>query len=230
MFSCSTQQVGQVANILLNQATGSKPSEAEVASGLKDTLKVGFVQAVSTLSKKDGFYKNAAMKIPLPNEIQRVTNTLNKIGLSSVTVEAEKLFNRAAEKASGEAKDVFVAAVSQMTIKDAFNILLGSGNQATEYLKKTTTHTLMSKFQPIIGTSMNKVGALDAYNKIVSKYNAIPLLDDINVDVTSFVANRAIAGIFKNVAKEETAIRQNPVKRTTAIIKRIFGYADTQKK
>ncbi len=229
LFSCSSQQVGEMANILMSTAAGSKPSEAEAASGLKDTLRVGFVNAISGVSKKDGFYKNPALKIPLPNELQAVTKTLNKLGLSSLTGEVDKLFNRAAEKASGEAKEVFVSAISQMTIQDAFSILMGNGTEATEFLKRTTTNKLMARFSPVVQNSLNKVGALDAYNKVVSKYNAIPLIDDVNVDVTKFVANKAISGLFSEVAKEEMAIRKDPAKRTTALIKRVFGYVDSQK-
>lgn len=198
----------------------------EIASGLKEALNNGITKEVSKLTATDGFYKNQAVKILLPTELQKVDKGLRDIGLGSLADEGIKLLNRAAEDAVKEATPIFVDAVKNMTFMDAKNILLGSSNSATMYLQSSTNQALYGKFNPVIQKSLSKVGADKAWKNIITKYNAIPLTTDVNPDLNDYVTQKALEGVFKMIAVEEKDIRTNLNARTSDLLKRVFAMQD----
>ncbi|MDR6967739.1 hypothetical protein J2X31_001751 [Flavobacterium arsenatis] len=199
---------------------------ADIAAGLKEALNNGITKQVSKLTATDGFYKNQAVKILLPAELQKVDKGLRDIGLSSLADEGLKVLNRAAEDAVKEATPIFVGAVKNMTFTDAKNILMGSNNSATMYLQSSTTTSLYSKFNPVVKNSLGKVGADKVWANIITKYNAIPLTADVNPDLNDYVTNKALEGVFKMVAVEEKEIRTNLNARTSDLLKRVFAMQD----
>lgn len=203
-------------------------STAEIASGLREALDKGIDQQVTKLTKTDGFYKNQLVKILLPEELQKVDETLRKVGLSSLADEGLKVMNRAAEDAVKEATPIFVSAVKNMTFTDAKNILLGTDNAATNYLERTTTSQLYAKFNPVIKSSFDKVGADKVWASIITKYNSLPLVDNVNPDLTDYVTNKALEGVFTMIAVEEKEIRNNINERTSSLLKRVFALQDNK--
>ncbi|MBF4516365.1 DUF4197 domain-containing protein [Flavobacterium sp. ANB] len=198
----------------------------DIASGLKEALNKGITEQVSKLTAVDGFYKNEAVKILMPEELQKVDATLRKVGLSSLADEGIKALNRAAEDAVKEATPIFVTAVKNMSFTDAKNILLGNDSAATTYLQGNTTTSLYGKFNPVIKTSFEKVGADVIWTKIINKYNTIPLVKKVNPDLTDYTTTQALAGVFKMIAVEEKDIRNNISARTTPLLKSVFAMQD----
>jgi len=205
--------------------TGSL-SNADIGSGLKAALKEGVTKQVTKLTAEDGFYKNEAVKILLPEELQKVDKKLRQIGLSSMADEGIKVLNRAAEDAVKEATPIFVNAITSMTITDAKNILMGADNSATTYLQTSTSKPLYSKFSPVVTTSLSNVGADVVWEKIITKYNSIPLITKVNPDLTDYVTNKAMDGVFKMISVEEKNIRTNLSSRTSDILKKVFALQD----
>ena len=223
----SCAQVPQILN-QLPQIASQIPGVGgvDIASGLKEALNKGITQQVSKLTAVDGFYKNEAVKILMPAELQKVDATLRIIGLSSLADEGIKVLNRAAEDAVKEATPIFVSAVKNMSFTDAKNILLGNDSAATSYLQGTTTTALYGKFNPVIKTSFEKVGADVVWKNIITKYNTIPLVKKVNPDLTDYTTNQALAGVFKMIAVEEKDIRNNISARTTPLLKSVFALQD----
>ncbi|MCD0472388.1 DUF4197 domain-containing protein [Flavobacterium sp. JAS] len=228
VFSLSScAQVQQTLN-QLPQLSSQIPGlgGVDIASGLKEALNKGITQQVSKLTAVDGFYKNEAVKILMPAELQKVDATLRKIGLSSLADEGIKVLNRAAEDAVKEATPIFVSAVKNMSFTDAKNILLGNDSAATSYLQNSTTTALYGKFNPVIKNSFAKVGADVVWTNIINKYNTIPLVKKVNPDLTDYTTNQALAGVFKMIAVEEKDIRNNISARTTPLLKSVFAMQD----
>jgi len=198
----------------------------DIASGLKEALNKGITQQVSKLTAVDGFYKNEAVKILMPAELQKVDATLRRVGLGSLADEGVKVLNRAAEDAVKEATPIFVSAVKNMSFTDAKNILLGNDSAATSYLQNGTTTALYAKFNPVIKSSFEKVGADVVWKNIINKYNTIPLVKKVNPDLTDYTTNQALAGVFKMIAVEEKDIRTNINARTTPVLKSVFAMQD----
>jgi Protein of unknown function (DUF4197) len=203
-------------------------TDADIASGLKEALDKGIDQQVSKLTATDGFYKNELVKILLPAELQKVDKTLRDIGLGSLADEGLKMMNRAAEDAVKEATPIFVSAVKNMTFNDARNILLGADNSATTYLQNTTTSQLYAKFNPVIKSSFSKVGADKVWTNIITQYNKVPLVTKVNPDLTDYVTNKALEGVFKMIAVEEKEIRNDINERTSALLKKVFALQDSK--
>ncbi|CAM3485424.1 DUF4197 domain-containing protein [Flavobacterium longum] len=215
----------------LQQAVNQLPqagglSNAEIASGLKEALNNGISKQVSKLTLKDGFYKNEMVKILLPDELKKVDKTLRDVGLSSLADEGLKVLNRAAEDAVKEATPIFVDAVRNMTFNDAKNILLGADNSATVYLQNSTSSQLYAKFNPVVKKSLGKVGADQVWANIITKYNSLPLTQDVNPDLNDYVTNKAMDGVFKMVAVEEKNIRKDVTARTSELLKKVFAVQD----
>jgi len=203
-------------------------TNADIAAGLKEALNNGITKEVSKLTVTDGFYKNEAVKILLPAELQKVDKTLRGLGMSSLADEGLKVLNRAAESAVKEATPIFVDAVQKMTFTDARNILMGSDNSATLYLQNATSDALYGKFSPVVQTSLAKVGADQVWANIISRYNAIPLVNKVNPDLKDYVTREAMKGVFKMVAVEEKDIRNNLAARTSDLLRRIFSLQDAK--
>ena len=201
-------------------------SNADISAGLKEALHNGITKQVSKLTLTDGFFRNEDVKILLPDELKKVDKTLRDIGMSSLADEGLKVLNRAAESAVKEATPIFVSAVKNMTFTDARNILLGNDTSATIYLQNSTSTQLYTKFNPVVKSSLGKVGADKVWNQIITKYNSIPLVKKVNPDLNDYVTNEAMKGVFKMVAVEEKDIRNNFAARSSDLLKKVFALQD----
>ena len=200
----------------------------DIAGGLKEALNNGISKQVTKLTATDGFYRNEAVKILLPEELRKVDAGLRRIGLSSLADEGLKVLNRAAEDAVKEATPIFVDAVRNMTFMDAKTILMGNESSATTYLQNSTSTALYGKFNPVIKNSFTKVGADKVWTNIITKYNSIPLVNKVNPDLTDYVTNQALKGVFKMVAVEEKNIRTNLSARTSVLLQKVFAMQDNK--
>ncbi|WP_027064318.1 MULTISPECIES: DUF4197 domain-containing protein [Maribacter] len=224
-LAISCNELQQVVNQLPG-STNSVLSNEAIANGLKEALDQGIEKQVSKLTQTDGFYKNELVKILLPEDLQKVDKTLRDIGLGNLADEGLKVLNRAAEDAVSEATPIFVNAVKEMSFTDAKDILLGSNNAATTYLETKTNTELYAKFNPVISNSFKKVGADKIWSSIITKYNAIPLTNNINPDLTDYVTEEALSGVYKMIAVEEEDIRTKLSSRTTDVLKKVFALQD----
>ncbi len=200
--------------------------KVDIAAGLKEALNNGISKQVSKLTATDGFYKNEAVKILLPAELQKVDKTLRSMGMSKLADDGLRVLNRAAEEGVKEATPIFVEAVKNMSFKDAKTILMGNENAATTYLQNETTTALYGKFSPVIQSSLSNVGADTVWATILTKYNAIPLVKKVNPDLKDYVTKETLKGVFKMVAVEEKAIRTNLKERNTEVLKNVFAIQD----
>lgn len=225
LAACTSAQINQTIGEV-NKAIGSEQplTTSEVGAGLKEALINGISKGSDQVSQLDGYFKNPEIKIPFPPEVKKVENTLRDIGLGGEVDKFIMTLNRGAEDAAKEAKPIFISAIKSMTIEDAWAILKGNDNAATEYLKKTTSGQLKDKFKPVIQNSLNKVNATKYYGDLVTRYNKIPLVDKVNPNLDDYATDKAIEGLFLMIAKEEKNIRQDPVARTTELLKKVFGY------
>lgn len=217
---------GELQQVVNQLPQGAGVSNVEIANGLKEALDRGIDKQVSKLTKTDGFYKNELVKILLPEELHKVDKALRDIGLGSMADEGLKLLNRAAENAVGEATPIFVNAVKGMTFSDARNILFGSDDAATQYLTKTTETALYVKFSPIIQSSLKKVEADKIWGNLITRYNGIPFVKKVNPDLTDYVTQEALKGVYTMISVEEKEIRNKTASRTTDLLKRVFTLQD----
>jgi len=214
---------GQInLNKLKKALEGESISTEEVAQGLKEALTNGVSKGSDLVSQVDGYFKNPEIKIPFPPEVKQVESTLRQMGLGKEVDRFVLTLNRGAEDAAKEAKPIFVEAVKQMTIQDAWAILKGEKDAATQYLKSSTSTLLKEKFKPIIQQSLNKVNATKYYADLVGTYNKIPLVQKANPDLDEYATDKAIEGLFVMIAKEEKNIRENPLARTSDLLKKVF--------
>lgn len=198
-------------------------TEKDAADGIKEALIKGTGESVKIVSVLNGYWGNPEIKIPFPPEAREMETKLRAVGFGKKVDEFNESMNRAAEKAATEAKDVFVAAIKELTVKDAINIVKGADNAATMYLQNTTSPALNSKFQPIIKTSLDNVNATKYWTDLITLYNKIPLVRKMNPNLTEYVTARAIDGLFVMIAKEELKIRKDPVARTSELLRKVFG-------
>ena len=205
---------------------GILEKKVDIAAGLKEALNNGISKQVSKLTAIDGFYKNEAVKILLPAELQKVDKTLRSMGMANLADDGLKVLNRAAEEGVKEATPIFIEAVKNMSFKDAKTILMGNENAATTYLQNETTTALYGKFSPVIQTSLSNVGADKIWATILTKYNAIPLVKKVNPDLKDYVTQETLKGVFKMVAIEEKAIRTNLKERNSEVLKKVFSLQD----
>lgn len=222
MFN-SCAELQQVVNQL---PSGTTLGNAEIANGLKAALEKGISDQVSKLTKTNGFFKNELVKILLPEELRKVDKTLRDIGLGNLADEGLRVLNRAAEDAVSEATPIFVDAVKGMSFNDAKAILLGDDKAATTYLSQRTRTALYDKFNPVIQSSFEKVGADQIWGNLINRYNAIPLTNDVNPDLTDYVTQEALDGVFTMIALEEKEIRNNVASRTTDLLRKVFALQD----
>lgn len=225
MLAISCNELQQVVN-QLPTSTDTVLSNETIANGLKEALGQGIEKQVSKLTATDGFYKNELVKILLPEDLQKVDKTLRDIGLGNLADEGLKVLNRAAEDAVAEATPIFVNAVKDMSFADAKNILLGENNAATTYLEAKTNTELYAKFNPVIKNSFSKVGADKIWSSIITKYNSIPLTNNVNPDLTDYVTQEALSGVYEMIAVEEEEIRTKFSSRTTDVLKKVFALQD----
>jgi hypothetical protein len=215
---------------LLNQVTENDSSEvvsslsdSDISLGLKDALKVGSERVVDQLGTLDGFNVDPQIHIPLPEKFAVVKATLEKAGFAGMLDDLELKLNRAAEKATPEAKELFWAAIEDMTLEDVQEIYAGPDDAATEYFKEKMNTPLSEAMAPLVDQTLAEVGAIQMYDQVMSKYKSIPFVPDVKANLNGYVVEKGLEGIFYYLAQEEAAIRQDPVKRTTEILQKVFA-------
>ncbi|MFN8295871.1 MAG: DUF4197 domain-containing protein [Chitinophagales bacterium] len=228
LFGCTSQQIQDTVSAVLGTSMGD-PTEAEAGDGLKDALGIGITKGMGLLSQTDGFLGNDLVKIPWPSEAEKIKDAMLKLGMQKQVDNVTTSLNRAAEKASGVAIDVFLQVLKQVTVSDAIQIITGGNGAGTAYLKKASTAILTEKFRPIVDQSLGQVNATKYWSDATTIYNKIPLVKPVNTDLTGFVTEKALDGVFKMIEKEENNIRANPLARTTDLLKKVFSFADRKK-
>ncbi|MCB0696808.1 MAG: DUF4197 domain-containing protein [Chitinophagaceae bacterium] len=206
-----------------NGGTGALTND-EIIAGLKQALEVGSNNAGKQLSTINGYFGNQIIKILMPPEAKKVENTLRSIGMGAEVDKAIMAMNRAAEDAAAKAAPIFINAIKTMSIQDGLGILKGGNSAATNYLKNRTTQQLTNAFRPVIENSLNKVNATKYWSQVFTIYNRLPTtFNKINPDLTGYVTERALSGLFVTVEQEENKIRQNPSARVTDLLRKVFG-------
>lgn len=223
LVGCTAQQIQQT----LDGYLGSEELTTEqVASGLKEALIKGISEGSESASKLNGYLGNPKIRIPFPPDVQKVEDKLRSIGLSKQVDQFIETLNRGAEEAAKEAKPIFVSAIRSMTIQDAWNILKGEDDAATQYLMRTTSDQLRVKFKPVITQALDKTNATRYYGDIINTYNKIPLVENVDPDLENYATDKAMDGLFLLIAQEEMKIREDPLARTTDLLKRVFKEQD----
>ncbi|MFY0608333.1 MAG: DUF4197 domain-containing protein [Cyclobacteriaceae bacterium] len=227
LSACTAQQIQQAKQTIGGYLEESDELTADqVGAGLKEALVKGAGTSVSKASSTNGFFGNPAIKIPFPPDVQKVEDKLRSIGLGGEVDKFVKTLNQGAEQAAKEAKPILVSAIQGMSIQDAWGILKGGDNAATDYLKLKTSDQLTAKFKPIISKSLSNTNATKYYGDLINTYNKIPFVDDVNPDLEDYATERALRGLFMLVADQEAEIRKDPVARTTELLKRVFAEQD----
>ncbi len=215
-------ELEQVAGQVLSEGSGDL-SINEISLGLKEALSIGSQQVVQQLGQTDGFNADPVAHIPLPTALDRAKKVAAKVGLQSGFDSLEVRLNRAAELATPKAKSLFIGAIQQMTLTDAKGILNGPDDAATQYFQNAMGPRLAEAMRPIVDDSLGQVGAVRAFNELLVQYRQIPFAPAVDADLTGHVVELGMQGIFHYIAKEEKAIRDNPLKRTTELLRRVFG-------
>lgn len=223
LMGCTAQQLQQAQKTIGGYLDTDKLTSEEVGAGLKQALEKGISNGASNASKLNGYLGNPSIKIPFPPEVEKVETKLRQLGLDNQVDKFVETLNRGAEEAAKEAKPIFVAAIRSMTIQDAWSLLKGEDNAATQYLQKSTSDELRAKFAPVIKRSLDKTNATKYYGDIVNTYNKIPFIEDVNPDLQDYATEKALEGLFFLVAKEELKIREDPLARTTDLLKKVFS-------
>ncbi|MFK7913553.1 MAG: DUF4197 domain-containing protein [Pseudomonadales bacterium] len=198
-------------------------SSDTIAAGLKEALTVGTGRVVDNLGARGGFGESKAFRIPLPESLQKARSVASKVGMAGYFDELEDKMNLAAEAATPKARSLFVGAISQLTFTDVMDIYQGGDNAATEYLRGKTAEPLKREMRPLIDSSLAEVGAVSSFNKLVARYNALPMVKDVDADLSGHVLQYANGAIFTELASQESQIRKNPRQRTTALLQQVFG-------
>ena len=203
---------------------GSELSSNEVVNGLKEALSIGSEKAVESASETGGFNDNLLIKIPFPEEALEVKEMALKLGMKNQVEKFELTLNKAAEKASAEAGEILLKAISGMSIQDGFEILNGADTAATHYLRKSTSSQLTDRFKPIVKGAIDEVELTKYWTPLASTYNKNPFKkNEINPDLNTYVTQKALDGLFTLIKQEEASIRENPEARVTELLKKVFG-------
>lgn len=205
------------------QAPAASLTNQELASGLKEALRVATETVTGQLGRLDGFNADPAIHIPLPDSLSTVRTALGTVGMSSLLDDLELKLNRAAEEATPAAGKLFLQAISEMTLNDARKIYDGPKDAATRYFQDKMSGPLATAMQPIVAKTLEQTGAVQAYDAVMGQYATLPFMPDVKADLNRYVVDRGMAGIFHYLAIEEAAIRANPAKRTTALLQQVFG-------
>ena len=226
MGSFTLNSCDELQQVMGNTTQGG--SGFNVASGLKQALEMGVSSGVDLLSKDGGYFKDQAVRILLPEELQKVDKTLRSVGLGSLADQGLKVLNEAAENAVSQAKPIFLSAIRNMTFTNAMNILKGDNTAATTYLKNSTYSSLETAFAPKVQASLSEVGADKVWENIINKYNQRPLVKPVEPNLTKYVTQQAINGLFVKVGDKEKEIRTNIAARTTPLLKSVFAMQDNK--
>ncbi len=206
-----------------NSSLGQGLSNDKIVSGLREALVTGATKSATRASAVDGFYRNAAIKIPFPPEAKQMEQTLRQIGMKKQVDSFVRTLNRAAEDAAKKSAPIFLKAITSMSITDGLNILRGGNQAATDYLRKSTTSSLKAEFKPVVSGSLKKVNITKHWKPLASNYNKLPMVKRMNPDLDEYVTLKAIDGLFKLIAEEEAKIRKDPVATGSSIIQEVFG-------
>lgn len=225
--SCSTGGGGlgslaSTASAVLGQS-GAALTTDEISLGLKEALSKGSEIVVDQVGQPGGYEKDTDIHVPLPNQLQRARKVAGAVGLDGFFVDLESRMNRAAEVAAPKARSIFLGAIQDMTLSDANGILRGPDDAATRFFERTTSPQLRSAMRPLIDQSLAQVGAVNSFNQMLTAYRKIPLAPKVDADLTTHVLNEGLEGMFFYLAKEEKAIRNNPLKRSSELLRRVFG-------
>ena len=208
-----------------NTTLGSM-SQTELGKAVKELLQVSADNSLAKLGVTDGFFKNMEVKIPFPQSLQKVEEKLRQVGFGSQVDQFTEKMNRSAEDAATGVKEIFKTAITQMTINDALGIIMGNEDAATEYMKKTTTSAITSKVSSVVAKSNEKIKLASYWTPLANKYNTVMALvggAQVNTDLTQYVTEKAVAGIFKIMAKEEKEIRTKTSAQTSSLLRTVFG-------
>lgn len=215
----------------LEQAIGGETSPSgasglttgEMSDGLTEALRIGTERVVEQVGATDGYNLDPKIHIPLPGALRNVQSVLEKTGMSGLTDDLELRLNRAAEAAAPEAKTLFWQTINEMTFEDVRQIYDGPDDAATRYFQRKMTPPLAKRMEPVVADNMAEVGAVRSYDAVMKQYQSVPFVPDVKADLTSYVVEKAMDGIFYYVAREEAAIRNDPAARTTDLLKKVFG-------
>jgi hypothetical protein len=228
LLGFQTLHAQKLGNLIKKATSALEPSKTglspdDIANGLKEALQKGAQTGTQKLSTPGGFLENAALKIIMPPEAQKIEATLRRLGFNQLVDDMIVSMNRAAEDACKTAVPIFTTAIKEMTITDGINILRGSDTSATAYLRSKTNTALTQSFSPIIKTSLDKVNATKHWEKIISTYNSVPLIGKkMNPDLVGYVTDKSLSGIYTEIASQEKDIRANPAARTTDLLRKVF--------
>ena len=206
-----------------SQGETSDLTNSEISSGLKDALRVGTETVVNQLGRLDGFNADPAIHIPLPDSLYQVKSALSAIGMSSMMDDLELKLNRAAETATPPAKKLFWESISAMTLDDVRGIYNGPDDSATRYFQDKMSGPLATEMQPIVADALDQVGAIQTYDAVMGQYASLPFVPNVKADLNKYVVDKGMEGIFHYIAIEEAAIRNDPMKRTTDILQKVFS-------
>lgn len=198
-------------------------TNGDISAGLKEALRIGTEQVVATLGQSGGFNNDPKIHIPLPDSLNTVQSALQAVGMGQLGEDLELKLNRAAEAATPKAKTLFVDAISEMSLEDAQRILDGPKDSATRYFESKMTAPLKTEMRPIVTSTLSDVGAVQAYDNMMGQYGQLPFVPDVKADLTDYALEKALSGLFHYIAVEEAAIRDNPAKRTTELLQKVFG-------
>ena len=219
---CTSTEILEAVNQVLEEPVPAL-SESDIAAGLREALAKGTSSGTASASRQDGYYGSPKIRIPFPANIKKVETKLRSLGLNGLVDDFVLSLNRGAEKAAADAKPIFMDAITSMTIKDAWGILRGEDNAATNYLRRTTSASLRAAFKPVIKTSLDAVDATKYFTKIINTYNKIPLIEKVNPNLEDYVTDKAMFGLFLLIEDEEKKIRKDPIARTTELLKKVFS-------
>lgn len=210
---------------VLDEAVGPNFTEEEASEALKDALKEGTDRVTDDLSMEDGYLEDPNIKIPMPDELQEIENTLRDNGLDRIADHLEVSMNRVAENAADEAYSVFFNAIYNMSITDAIDIATGADNAATQYLKETTYSTLEDRYSGVVSREMEALGVFNSFDRVVERYNDLPMVEekDVELDMGGYVTEKALEGLFYYVEEKEKEIRRNPAERPSEVAQKVFG-------
>lgn len=210
-------------NVNTRAAAASLLSNQEIAAAFKQALSIGTTEVVDQLGVQNGFNLDPKVHIPLPSSLAKVQNVLGAAGLSFMMDDLETRLNRAAEIATPHAKELFINAISDMTFDDVVSIYKGPQDSATQFFKSKMSAPLAVKMEPFVKNAISQAGVVNAYDNVIAKYKSLPFMPDVKADLTNYVVEQGIDGIFLYLAEQEKQIRQDPVRQTTDLLKKVFG-------
>ncbi len=220
----SGAQINNLINDLSKRLSGNgELTTNQVIEGLKEALIQGISKGSDQASEMDGYLNNNLIKIAFPSDAKKVESRLRQIGLGPEVDKFIVSLNRAAEKAAKEAKPIFIDAIKNMSVEDAWGILKGGEHSATQYLKQSSHQSLSESFHPIISDALEQVSATKYYDDLVDSYNKIPFVKKVNPDLDQYATEQAIEGLFLLIAEEEAKIRKDPMARSSELLNKVFG-------